>query len=564
MDERAKIIESIKKGILSPEEGLDLLEFIDHPKETTDSTVDEPAEKAELQLEQEVAVTVDESEASLTEMGGSLDEPAESLAEALEAPEKGMEPAVDVAEEAEPQVDIPEPLASDTQSKDSVASLIDEWENGLESSSAENDSIRPKITEFDEVLQTKIEALRAKKAEFRELNLEAELGILSAENEVLYNEMKIELKQQEEELELLKYERQALGEELFTTEKRDEAPKFFEVPDDFEEQSYRPMDRPQVQANDFGSRFGRIVSKAAKTVSETVGHEFDWQNVNQKLYGTAKTHFSHQFVFENNAARTIDIKLAKGKVVLKTWTDETIMDVKVEATVALLGKMEESDPLEAFLKRSQIEVNNAQILFHVPNKRVKAELTVYLPRRHYHELSIRLLNGDVLIDELRAKNVAINVTKGDLLIQQMDAAMLEITGTNNEIELRKGEVLDLFAETVTGTIISSADSASAEYSLINGDIKLTVGNADLKKIVANSVNGDVKVALPQGTGIAGVAKTGSGTINYRLANYETVQERLGETQKILHFTRSAEPTAEVAVSSKAGNIYLKDYDKGGR
>lgn len=83
----------------------------------------------------------------------------------------------------------------------------------------------------------------------------------------------------------------------------------------------------------------------------------------------------------------------------------------------------------------------------------------------------------------------------------------------------------------------------------------------MKKIEAQSVNGDVKVSLPQAVGIEGSAKTGIGTINYRFANCETMQERNGDTQKILHFQRKAGESAQIEVSSKAGNIFLKDYDK---
>lgn len=109
-----------------------------------------------------------------------------------------------------------EALSEKPQSSDSVSSMIDEWEN-KKSEPKEEDPVRSKIDEFDEALQTKIEALWEKKEEFRELNLEAELGIISAENEVIYNQMKIELKEREEEIELLKHERRAIDEDMFVS-----------------------------------------------------------------------------------------------------------------------------------------------------------------------------------------------------------------------------------------------------------------------------------------------------------------------------------------------------------
>ena len=576
MNEREKILESIKKGILSPEEGLDLLESLglkEAEPEAETASQSEPEASAELneapQVESELAEEepVLFTEELVTEVEEQMDfsDTFQPETEAVEEEANVSEEVpVDEIPEQEQKTELPEETIEEkAQPSDSVASMIDEWENIPEPETKESDPVRSKIDEFDEALQTKIEVLREKKEAFRELNLEAELGIISAENEVLYRQMKIELKELEEEIELLKHERQAMDEDLLASPERPYVSDgFFEVPDDFEEQKYRPMDRPQVEPNDWASRIGRVVNRAAKTVTDTVNNgDFDWKNINQKFYGTAKTHFTHQFTFEDIDAQTIDIKLAKGKVILKTWEDETVNDIKVEASVALHGQMDEPDPIDAFLERSRIDVHSYQVLFHVPNKRVDAKLTFYLPKRQYNNLSVRLLNGDLMIEELEAKNTAIKATNGTILIKTLDSSMLEIEGTNNQVEIREGQILDASIEAVTGTIISKADVVRSEYSLINGDIKLTVKNENLKKIEAQSVNGDVKVSLPQAVGIEGSAKTGIGTINYRFANCETMQERNGDTQKILHFQRRAGETAQIEVSSKAGNIFLKDYDK---
>ncbi|HCM86938.1 MULTISPECIES: daptomycin-sensing surface protein LiaX [Enterococcus] len=590
MNEREMILESIKKGILSPEEGLDLLESLglnetepkkeEAPQPEVDSTV-EPEVQSELdeetsQLEneaEEIEPSTSVSDEENVGFEGALETENDMEPEEVPPIEQEYEEDIEVEEvpefseaaeqesESEPET-LEETKQEEPQPSDSVSSMIDEWENVAKHEPEETDPVRSKIDEFDQALQTKIDTLRERKEEFRELNLEAELGIISSENEVLYHQMKIELKELEEEIELLKHERKAIDKDLFTSPERPYiSDGFFDVPDDLDEQTYRPVDRPHEEPTDLASRIGRVVNRAAQTVSSSVNNDFDWKKINRKFNGTAKTHFSHEFIFEEIDARSINIKLAKGKVILKTWEDETINDVKVEASIALLGRMDEMDPVEAFLERSRIDVDDFQILFHVPNKRVEARLTFYLPKRQYNDLAVRLLTGDLLIDDLTAKNVSIKATNGTILIKDIDTSMLEIEGTNNDVEIREGHILDTMIETVTGTIISKADIVRSEYSLINGDIKLTAGNDDLKKIEANSVNGDVKVSLPKVVGLKGLAKTGMGTINYRFANCEAVQERNGETQKTLRFKRTAEETAQIEVSSKAGNIFLKDYDK---
>ncbi len=318
-----------------------------------ESVEDEKNTEMEENSEFENEETINEgSERELTD-DEYLDQSAfEELAEAETELELELEPET-------PDVEISEK----PQPSDSVSSMIDEWEN-KEPEPKKKIQYDQKLMSSMKRCRQKIEALREKKEEFRELNLEAELGIISAENEVIYNQMKIELKELEEEIELLKHERRAIDADMFTSP---EGPYvsdgFFEVPDDFEEQKYRPMDRPHEEPTDLASRIARMVTRTTERVSDKVANDFDWKKMNPKFYGTAKTHFSHQFTFEDIDAKTIDIKLAKGKVILKTWEDETINDIKVEATVALLGNMDEPDPIDAFLERSHIDINNYQILF---------------------------------------------------------------------------------------------------------------------------------------------------------------------------------------------------------
>lgn len=564
MNQREKILESIKKGILSPEEGLDLLEALglteeaepepEETAETKENDLSEEPEPVHESAEAEFKSAEDVETTEVPEAEPNLNEEFHSE-ESMEEPESDLEPSI------EPEA-LKEEAPEKTEPVDSVASMIDEWEGSGNSATDEVDPVESKIDEFDQALQTKKEILREKKEVFRELNLEAELGIISEENKTIYHQMEGELKELEEEVELLKHERLAMDQDFFTSmESPHVSDSFFEVPDDFEEQTYRPVDRPHEEPNDWASRIARMVTKASKTVTETVNSDLDWKEVNRKFKGVGNTKFSYSFDFEEIGARTIDIKVAKGEVILKTWEDESIEDVKIDASITLLGQMKEAEPLDAFLERSYIDVTDRQIQFHVPNKRIDARLTFYLPKRQYNTLTVRLLTGELVIDDLITKNGFIKVTNGSILIKKIQASMIEIEGTNNEIELRDGQISDIEIQAVTGTIVSKAAIEKAEYALINGDVKISAGNYNLQKIEAGSVNGDVKLALPKELGFDGSAKTGTGLINYRLADCETMQERNGQTQKRLRFKRRGEANAHIRVSSKTGNIFLKDYDK---
>ena len=99
-------------------------------------------------------------------------------------------------------------------------------------------------------------------------------------------------------------------------------------------------------------------------------------------------------------------------------------------------------------------------------------------------------------------------------------------------------------------------------SLISCDGPLTIKEHNLKKVEASSVNGNVKVALPDTIGLEGHAKTSLGSINSRLSNYEVVREKKERTNQMLQFRRVSDgEIAQVQLSTTTGSIYLKDTDK---
>ncbi|MGO3727571.1 MAG: daptomycin-sensing surface protein LiaX [Enterococcus viikkiensis] len=551
MNEREQILAAIKKGILSSEEGLDLLEHL----EKKPAAVDQSAEAVIADMPLPAELGTEKPEESKPTMEAEPEFPQEKtetvVIEAGSKSDSSTVSASKVAEKAELKI---KPASQPT---DSVTSLLNEWEH-MDTTESTNpqDSVTEKIDELDQALQTKSKQLRDNQEEYRELNLEAELGIISVENQSRYQQLKEEIEQLESEIRQLKQARETPETEYYTAS--EETPNFFGIPDDFDQQHYPPLNRSTEEPQNFVGRLERLMSKTVQTVSETVSGSGAFKDIDKQMPQRRNVHFSHQFLFESIDATLLDIKLAKGKVILKAWTDETVNDVKVDAEVTLFAAIEDADPLEAFLERSQIEIDDDQILFHVPNKRVEAAVTFYLPRRHYQQAKLQLLTSDLRVEELAAKEVLIKSTAGTIRIDDIDATSLEIQGTNNQIELRAGDIFESTIETVNGTIISKAAIISGDYATINGDIKITAGNETLKKIKASAVDGDVKVALPRGLGLKGTGKTDQGTINYRFANCETIQERNEGNQKTLHFQRFATETAKITVSSKTGNIFLKD------
>lgn len=522
MKERERILDLVKKGILSTEEGLDLLESM-------------ATEKDEKQIKKEA----DKVTASHKEK-----DQASQLIDELENGEEKISEPVD-------------PKEKERQDQENLEKILDELATEANKTSARLDEVNAQFADNKAARNEKQEALM-------QLNTKEELGELTEEELAQRQTLEAEIKELEATGDTLLEEQLKLEAELKDirknqwSEKKETFTDKFELPDDWKDQATDTLNQVGEKMSEAGSQLGKFLKKTFQTVSETVNDNMEWKDVSLRVPGIATTKFEHEFYYEAPAASILDIKAANGNVTLKTWNSD---DVKVEAKIKLYGKMG-AEPFEAFSERSQIEVNEDHISFQIPNKRVRADLVFYLPKRVYDHAAIKLLNGNIMIETLEAKDIYTKSTNGNIIVNQLTATMLEVEGVNGNIDIRNGNILDSIIETVNGTVTFGATPENLSVSLVNGDVRLTIKEDNLKKVEASSVNGNVKVALPDSIGLEGHAKTSLGSINSRLSNYEVVREKKERTNQMLQFRRvSDDEIAQVQLSTTTGSIYLKDTDK---
>ena len=540
MKERERVLELVKKGILTSEEALILLENMATEKD--EKQIEKAAEKVDTQ---NIGTTNKEDQ----------------VADLMDALEKG--------ESEGPTVDSFEENTQDSAEKDreNLERILDELATKANRASAELDEVNAEIAGIKEEIKEVAE-------EIGTLDTKEELDALTEDEQVQRKDLHVLLAQLEEKLATQSTEKTALEEELknirkeqwkgqWNDTKEKVSSQFSEEWKDQATDTFNQVGGKVAevggQVAEVGGQVGEFLKKTFNSFSDTMNDNVEWKDIKMKVPGVATTKFEHEFNYPNPQASLIDVKVANGTVVFKTWDQE---DVKVEAKIKLYGKMAGDSPMEAFLERSDIDVDDETISFQVPNKRVKADLTFYLPKRTYDHVSVKLLNGNVLVEELTAKDVYTKSTNGTITFKKIDATMLEIEGVNGEIKVLEGTILDNIIETVNGDVSISAAPESLSVSLINGDIRITAKEKTLRRVEASSANGNIKLALPNDLGVEGQVKTNLGSINSRLTDIEVVREKKDRGNQQLHFRRVLEESmAQINASTTTGSIFLKDTDK---
>lgn len=504
MNERERILALVREGIISTEEAIELLEHAAR-KQGKD------------------AMRKNKEEDVFTE-----------------------EPAADTAEEA-PEVEMSE---EEKQDRINLEKILEEISN--------------EITFFSSRIDEKAEALSVLR---RQITLKEDRRQEIATNEdlgALTPELEMEAIRLEEELDSLRSQEASLKEE-----KRGMEDKMRSLKKEQLEKNVRSLGEKfgsredwKEAATDISGKLNKVGSQLTDMLSSTfhtVMDNVDWKDVNVKVPGLVTTKLAHEFLYEDATATILDFQMANGNIILESWDKE---DIKVVADIKIFAKFEEATPMEAFEARSQITIDEERLQFHVPNKRVRCDMTVYLPKREYDYAAFKLLNGSVVAKGIKGKDFYLKSTNGKLEFTDVEATMLELDAVNGSVTIADGKLVDLVAKVVNGSITTRASIVSSTLSLVNGDIKMTYNDTDAKRIKATNVNGSVKLSLPQEKSAEVEAASSLGEIKNRIEDVEILKQRDEKTNKQLQFRRlgASEPVM-VELKTTNGNILLKNSDE---
>jgi len=512
MNERQRIMDLVKKGVLSTEEALDLLEEMAKNKDEAQIQKDDAKLNAEKQAEQQT--DADEAFEQATKDKSSAD-------------------------------------------KQRLEEMLDELATNANKASAELDEINAEIKGIKAEITEKRE-------ELMQIDTREELDEITEDDYVRRGELKEEINDLQASLDELAEERSRLEEKLKSIRKdqwnqtKEKWNEKIDIPEDWKEQAGETWNQFGGKMAEAGNHLGDFLKKTFDSVSETVNENVEWKDINLHVPGVSTTKFEKTFEFPQTNASILDIKIANGSMTFNMWDEP---DIKIDAKIKLYGKMDAATPEEAFEQRSQIKEDDEHLSFQVPNKRIRCDLVFNLPRRIYDHVSVKSLNGTINIEELDVKDIYLKTTNGQIDISTINATMLEIEGVHGGINVSNGTINDAVIETVNGNVTMSTTPQNTGVSIVNGDIRLTMNEDRANRLNAHSVNGNIKAAFPTQLGLEATAKTNLGTINSRLTNYEVVRQKDERTNQLLHFRRRQDAIAQVDLSTTTGNIYLKDAGK---
>lgn len=567
MGERERILDLVREGIITVDEGLDLLESLAN-KETQETekrefTMERPVEKpAEPGMEEPVFEEDIETE----------EEPSVKDKERMKKYEEELENfanditrySVEIDAINEELINLKADLADAEDElhdrRDSMSEEYSEEKNELEAEMINLKKEIDLISLIEEIDSSKeVESLNKELTRVMEelSNLEnhvptdAEIKVLEEKVAALREEVKTQTDIKNERLKEL----HSLKMKQWST-KAKRASENFDIPEEWRDGANKTFNKAGDIFEETSKTIGNVFRQTMQTTKDAL-NKVDWKDIDINLGTGEKETFKHEWVFENTTATILDFKNANGDIQYKPSVNDNI---KINAKVVIRGDIDGASPLEAFEASSVIKIDEDKFTFHVPNKKITANMIVYLPQRDYDYIRTNTFNGDTTFHDLNARDLYVKSTNGDVLLNNFEASMVEIKGTNGDITLTDAQLRDLLVSTVNGDIRTVGSVQSSDVGTTNGDIRLTLSGDDLIRVAGSSVNGDVKVSLPKEAGLELNARSTFGKIKSRLSNATTSKDD-SIKGKATHFQRiGTGEICRVNLQTTTGNILLKDTE----
>lgn len=524
MNERERIIELVKKGILTTEEGLDLIEGLANKENKQTSHRDFGQEAVKLKNN-----AVDYFKSMMEPKKETTIEEAPTI-ESIVLEEEMDELTADI-------IKLEEQIENQNEKLNQLA--INQLHLDIETLNEE----RRLIKEMDEVDHR--DEVKMIDREIKEK--EQDLAEAKRQKEVILNRVH---KLNEDLTEKSK----AYNECLKAYKKETNANKH-NYKDDLKAQ-FQFSDDWKQEASDKVNQTGKEVNRVFKDVvdsSKAFLNNFEWKKQEFKVPTIASQTFETKWTVEDYKPTILDIKNANGLVAIESADVESI---EIQADVTMYGKFDK--PLEEALNdRMEYKVDEDRLVFQIPNKRVKVDLHIQLPRDTYDYLSLNVLNGDIELKDLKLNDLLVKVVNGGVTFDSVKATMAEVKGSSTNSTLRNVDLQDLIINTVNGEITLQGDIISSSVSSTNGQIRATLTSNEMVQFEGTTVNGDVKVSLPASRDLEVEGKTTFGKVYSRLTDTTIVKEN-DELTDVQYARDEKGDAIRVKAKTARGNILLKD------
>ncbi|WP_028393577.1 DUF4097 family beta strand repeat-containing protein [Bacillus cihuensis] len=269
-------------------------------------------------------------------------------------------------------------------------------------------------------------------------------------------------------------------------------------------------------------------------------------------FGTSHE-ISHIFTHDQTPLKEIEIDIANGKTKVIPWSNN---EIRIECQAKVYRGAMQDEAREALLKEVHFLVEDEKLRFHLLQKFIKADVTLYIPNKEYEEVYIRMFNGSISGESLKADHFKVKTANGKIAIEDVTGKKLNAETGNGNISIRQATIEKIETETLNGSIHVDGIYKNLDAQSFSGQVTCRVDEQNCEYISAKTVTGKLDVILPTGMSVEGELKSNLGNFNVNLDGIQIIEEKNDVIQKVLRFktTKDVVPVLHLFADTKTGGI----------
>lgn len=262
---------------------------------------------------------------------------------------------------------------------------------------------------------------------------------------------------------------------------------------------------------------------------------------------------SHIFHHDKTSIDQINVEIANGKTKIVAWDAP---DVRVECQAKVYRVENQNQARELFLKNTLFTIKDGTFTFYIQDKGIKVDVIIYVPKKEYEDVQIRMFNGGITVEALSAEHFKVKSANGALTLEEVNGARGTLETGNGTITIQTSHFDQIEAETLNGAIQAGGYFNKADLQTFNGQIVCRNERLDSESMYAKSVTGKIKLSLAAGTAVSGELKSNLGSFNVSLEGINIVEEKSDVILKALKFKTVQDqlPVTHIFAESKTGTI----------
>ena len=304
------------------------------------------------------------------------------------------------------------------------------------------------------------------------------------------------------------------------------------------------------QLENAGERIFDFVSDALKKIKQV------------DLQFTQSVDVPHVFQQTDDEFDRIDVDIANGPVRLIAWDQP---EVRVECQAKVYRSEDRESARTYFLENTVFSLQNGLLCFATQSKWMRVEATIYIPRKQYKKVTVRIFNGGLVGEKIQTDSLSVKTTNGKVEFSNLEGDKIDLETVNGQIKLTDSKATQLEAETVNGSIEVSGVCRNAVLQSFNGNITCTVPELGTNHIEAKAVTGNINLYLPEHATIDGDVRSNLGSYKLDIEGIDVLHEKKEIIQKQVKFKRtgSDDQVLHILADTKTGSVLVRNADQPG-